>query len=99
MISRVNKIDVGCHPVVKKDEKSLRTGLSDLKEGDLVGELPSKDSQLAPSGKYREGFLGLEKYLSSFRDNVTVISDYRQQSGNPDKSQERNNESLAPDSP
>ena len=51
-----------------------------LLDADLLGELKSEDSQLAPLrkctlAKDREGFFRLGRYLSEFRDDTTVKSD------------------------
>ena len=65
---------------VTSDMKSFTTGLHNILDTDLLGELTTEDSQLGQLRKHilakdREGFLRLGSYMANFWDDASVIND------------------------
>ena len=60
--------------------KSFATGLHNILDADLQGELTTEDSHLGQLRKHifakdREGFLRLGSYMANFWDDASVIND------------------------
>ena len=65
---------------VKTIKKSFTTGLHNILDADLLGELTTEDSQLGQLRKHilakdREGFLRLGCYMANVWDDASVIND------------------------
>ena len=65
---------------VTSDRKSFTTGLHNIHDVDLLGELTTEDSQLGQLRKHilakdREGFLRLGSYMANFWDDASVINE------------------------
>ena len=65
---------------VTSDRKSFTTGLHNILDADLLGELTTEDSQLGQLRKYilaneRERFLRLGSYMANFWYDASLIND------------------------